>query len=71
MAGVCSWNDVDVLVTFNFDLYLFQRLQDPFFNIMPLMGTSTFSAYLVEPLQLNLDNGRSDVAFHLQLLPWS
>ena len=27
-----------------------------FFNIMPLTGTNSYSVYLIEPLQLNLDN---------------
>ena len=30
MVGVFSWNDVDVLFTFNFDLDLFPRSQKTF-----------------------------------------
>ena len=51
-----SWNDV--LFTLNFDLDLnrpFPKITKDlnFFNIMPLMGTTSYSAYLIESLQLN------------------
>ena len=60
MVGVFSWNDVDVLFIFNFDpdikLSLFQghgRLR--FFNMISLMGTTSFSAYLTEPYKFELN----------------
>ena len=60
MLGVFSWIDVDVLFTFNFDLDLKLSLSQVkylyFFDIVPLMGTTLYSMYLIE---LNLYNGRS------------
>ena len=66
LVGVFNWNYLDVLFTFNFDLDLiltfFQGHKDLyFFNFMPLTGTTSYSADLIDRLQLNLDNGWSDL----------
>ena len=43
MVGVFSWNDVDVLFTFNFDLKLsYSQDYKRFVNIIPMTGTSLY-----------------------------
>ena len=63
MVGVFSWNDVDVIFIFNIVLDLkltfIQGYKIDFCNIMPLTDATSYSAYLLEPVQLNLENGRS------------
>ena len=56
-----GWNDVDTLFIFDFELDLhfnFSQKTDVL-NIMPLTGATSYSAYILEPLQLNFDNDRS------------
>ena len=48
-----SWNDVDVIFTFNFDRDLELNLSQSHKDL------DSYSAYIIELLQLNLDNGRS------------
>ena len=59
MVRVFSWNNLDVLFTFNFDhdlqLTFSQDLLIDFFNIMTLTGTTSYSTYLIDRLQLNLE----------------
>ena len=47
--GVFSYNDVDVLLTFSFDLFPRSQKTD-FCSNMPLTDSTACSAYLLEPL---------------------
>ena len=41
MVGVYSWNNIDALFTFNFELF---PMSQDLFNIIPLAATTSFSA---------------------------
>ena len=64
MVRLISCDNVDGLFILNFyldrTLIFFPGHKDLYFlNIIVLMGTTLYSAHLMEPLQLNLDHGRN------------
>ena len=63
MVGVFNWNDLNAFVTLHFDpdliLSLSQGHKDLVFKRNLLTGTTSYSAHLMEQLQLNIYNVRS------------